>query len=184
MESIRYSPNPVPERSGDLRRYINDELRKISSELEEVHYSFIEPDSITVVTGGTPVGTVTDVQTLNDGNVYQVPEVTGVPGFDIEFNFSNVQSVKGIVSHINYVGSATHDVILRLRDYSTPADNDFLLIPNSGYYGYRTVLIPESPQYSDNGDAQITLYHATSGNASHDIYIDYIAILGKRNARY
>lgn len=141
---------------------------------------FIPPVSITVNAGGTPVGTVDNVKEHHDGNIYQVPEVAATPGFDIDFNFENVAVVRGIVSHIWYNGSATHDVLLRLRNYSTSADDDFLIIPNSGYYGYRTILIEADYRYVDGTTAQASLYHASAGNASHDIYIDYIALLGKR----
>ena len=181
MESIRYNPNPPDE---DLSRYVYDEFQRIREELEEIHYSFIVPDSITVNVGGTPIGTVTDVQTLHDGNVYQLPETTGTPGFDIDFNFSNVESISGFVSHVNYAGTSSHNVVLRAYDYSNTADDDYLYIPNSSVYSYRTVLIPDGKKYVDRGSAQLSLYHVTAGNASHDIYIDYIAILGKRRARY
>lgn len=181
MESIRYNPSPPGE---DLSRYVYDELQRIREEFEEIHYSFIVPDAVTVNTGGTPVGTITDIQTLHDGNVFQVPEVTGAPGFDIDLDFSNVESISGFVSHIWYNGSATHDVVLRAHDYSAVADDDYLLIPTSNVFGYRTVLIPDGKKYVDRGSAQLSLTHVSSGNASHDVFIDYIAILGKRRARY
>lgn len=148
---------------------------------DQINQQFIVPASINLVTGGTPVGSVTDVQTLNDGNVYQVPEVTGVPGFDIEFNFTGVREISGFVSMIRYVGSATHVVTLRLQNYVDVQEDSFLTIPSSGtVYSYRTVLIPDDTKYIDSsGNAQMILYHDSNGNASHDVYIDYIALIGK-----
>jgi len=141
---------------------------------------FITPASITVNTGGTPVGTVTNVQTLNDGNVYQVPEVTGTPGFDIDFNFTGVSRINGFVSMTRYDGSASHDVEQTLYNYDTTADDSFLVIHDTGAsYQYRTVLIPDDTDYIDgSGNAVASLIHTNSGNASHDVYIDYIALLG------
>ena len=141
---------------------------------------FISPTTLNVATGGTPVGSVTDVQTLLDGNVYQVPEVTGVPGYDIEFNFTGVASIAGFVSMIRYTGSATHVVSLRLQNYTDVQEDSFLVIPTTvTNYGYRTVLIPDDTKYIDgSGNAQMVLYHDSSGNASHDVYIDYIALIG------
>ena len=52
------------------------------------------PANINVVTGGTPVGSVTDMQTAFDGNVYNLPETTGAPGIDLEINFTVVNWIK------------------------------------------------------------------------------------------
>lgn len=143
---------------------------------------FITPDSITVNSGGTPVGTVSDVQTLLDGNVYQVPEVTGTPptgAIDIDFNFTGVASIEGFVSMIRYTGSASHVVVQTLYNYSTTNDDEYLLIPNTAStYQYRTVLIPDATNYISSGNAVVSIIHQTTGNASHDIYIDYVALIG------
>ena len=74
MESIKYEPNP-PEQ--DLSRYVYEELQRVRDSFNaqsESLYEFITPVSISVVAGGTPVGTVTDMQTLKDGN-YDIPVV-------------------------------------------------------------------------------------------------------------
>lgn len=143
--------------------------------------SFITPDSVASAYGGTPVGSITDAQTLLDGNVYQIPEATGTPGFEARFAFSNVKKITGFVSMIKYVGSATHNVGLGLYNYTDTQDDFFLHIPHSGVlYSYRTVEIPDGAKYIDsNNNAEIVLSHITNGNASHDIYVDYVALIGK-----
>lgn len=148
---------------------------------DQTNQIFIVPTSINVATGGTPVGSVTDVQTLNDGNVYQVPEVAATPGFDIEFNFTGVREIAGFVSMIRYTGSVTHDVTLRLHNYTTVNDNNFLVIPHTAVlYAYRTVLIPDDTNYiNSSGQAQLVLFHDSAGNPTHDVYVDYMALIGK-----
>lgn len=185
MESIKYNPNPP---DGDLARYAYEEFQRIRDSFNsqsESLYEFITPVSTQVITGGTPVGSVTDVQTLKDGNYYQVPEVSGTPGFDIRFNFTNVKSIAGFVSMIRYTGSTTHDVTLRILNYSTVAQDAFLVIPHTATLdAYRTVLIPDDANYINSSrQAQMTLYHDSQGNPSHDIYIDYIALLGTTYVR-
>ena len=180
MESIKYEPNP-PEQ--DLSRYVYEELQRVRDSFNaqsESLYEFITPVSISVVAGGTPVGTVTDMQTLKDGNYYQIPEVAATPGFDIRMNFVNVKSIAGFVSMIRYTGSSTHDVTLRLLNYNTVALDVFLIIPHTASIdAYRTVLIPDDSNYINSSrEAQIRLYHDSSGNPSHDAYVDYIALFG------
>ena len=186
MESIRYNPGPIAESPEDLRRNLDDELRRIKDWTENYRDDFIVSDSIGVTTGGTPVGTVADIQTLKDGNYYQVPEVGGTPGFAIGFEFKNVQSIKGFVSMIRYTGSATHDVTLGMWNYSTVAYDRFLVIPHTASLdAYRAVFIPDDTNYIEpGGAARMILYHETAGNPSHNVFIDYVALIGRRNARY
>ena len=143
---------------------------------------FITASSITKNTGGTAVGTVTDTQTLLDGNVYQVPEVASTPGFDIDFNFTNVNTISGFVSMIRYTGATTpyHEVVQTLYNYTNTTDDAFLLIPHAPTaYQYRTVLIPDDTNYiNSSGQATISLIHNTAGIGTHNVYIDYIALIG------
>lgn len=164
-------------------RDINDDIQNNNTEqrVTALEYDFIIPASTQVITGGTPVGSVTDAQTLKDGNYYQVPEVSGTPGFDIRFNFTNVKSIAGFVSMIRYTGSTTHDVTLRILNYSTVDQDAFLVIPHTATLdAYRTVLIPDDANYINSSrQAQMTLYHDSVGDPLHNIYIDYIALIGK-----
>lgn len=142
---------------------------------------FITPTSLNVVAGGTPVGTIAGVQTLLDGSVYQLPELAATPGFDLEFNFEQVSRIDGLVARIRYDGMAAHDVTLRLYNYDDAQDDEYTKVTNtSSIYDYRMILIPENQKYiNDSNQAQIIIVHESAGNNSHDIYIDYIALLGQ-----
>ena len=182
MESIKYEPNPAPVDDSDIKRYVYDEFQRIRDALNgasENVYEFIVPVSTTITAGGTPVGTVTNLQTHNDGNVYQVPEVGGTPGFDIKLNFSRVKRLSGIVTNTRYTGSTSHDVTIGLWNYVTAAYDRLLLFSSTATYStYRTVLIPDDTNYISGGIAQMVVYHETAGNPTHNIYIDYAAIIG------
>ena len=134
-----------------------------------------------MVAGGTPVGSITDVQTLLDGNVYQLPEVAATPGFDLEFDFENIKSIRGIVTMTRYTGLSTHIVTQRLYNYEDVQDDAFILINHTATnYQYRTILIPDDSKYINaSKEAQLIFYHETAGNNSHDFYVDYVALLGK-----
>jgi len=140
------------------------------------NYTYSVPSSLTVVAGGTPVGTVTDLQTLNDGNEYNLPEASGVPGIDLECDFTGVTSIRGLVLNARYVGSTAHEVQVRLKNYSG-GDDIFMRMSSTTSNNYRTVLIPDDTNYISNGAAQVNFYHPITGVPSHDLYIDYVSIL-------
>ena len=136
------------------------------------------PASITLTTGGTPVGTVAGVQTWNDGTEYQVPEVTGVPGFDVRFNFTGIESIRYISTNIKYDGSASHDVVLQIYNYTDAAWETLTHIGSADEYNTRFVSLPASDaDYISSGSAVLRAYHVTSGNASHDIHFDFISLV-------
>lgn len=147
--------------------------------------SFIVADSVTVVTGGTPVGTVSDMQTLMDGNTYDLPEVTGTPGFDLEIDFVNMVDIYGIVMRSYYAPkNSVHYAQLLIHNYSGGESDDAIIrIEPSDDHNYRTIMIPDATNFIDgSGNAQLTLSHPQAGNASHDMYVDYIALLGTQKA--
>ena len=77
------------------------------------------PSSITVNTG-TPTGSVTDVQTMFDGNTLDIAEVTGTPGFDVEFSFTGLADFPDfVVARWQYDGSSTHFCTIDIWNYTT-----------------------------------------------------------------
>lgn len=142
--------------------------------------TFTSPNSITVNTGGTPVGAISDIQTLLDGNVYQLPEVAGTPGFDVEFVFTGITDVKGFAFRAYYAPlTSSHLVTFAAWNYDTSAWDQFMELPPSTGYNYRYIEIPNgnSPYFDGSGNAKIRFYHNSSGNAAHDLYVDFIALI-------
>jgi len=182
---VVYDPNVVSIPS-DRERFLADELDRIKYELDAQRLDFIQPDEIVSASlVGTPTGSVTDMQNLHDGNVYQLQETAGTPGFYIEMRFSNVKNVKGIVSRIRYAGSSTHNVTMNLYDYENLVYKDLVTLPhNATNYQYRTILLPEERRWISGNKASLNINHSSSGSPSHTLYIGYVGLIGTRSASY
>jgi hypothetical protein len=140
-------------------------------------YTFTAPSSLTLV-AGTSTGTISDIQTLNDGNEYDLEEATGTPGQDLRLEFTGMSGVKGLVTKMYYSGGATHYVSIDLYNYSTLAFDTLLNVTDADNHNLRTVLIPDGTNYrNQDGDAVVRIYHPLAGVASHDSYIEYAALL-------
>jgi len=140
---------------------------------------FAAPSSITLNTG-TSADALADLVSLSDGNEYHIDEVSGVPGYDLRINFTNIRNIKGFVLKARYKGNApTHYGNVELYNYVSTAFEVFTTLPNTGNdYNYRTILIPNAGNYTDNsGNAVMRVYHPVSGTSSHDCYIEYVALL-------
>ena len=139
---------------------------------------YLPPTTLNVVAGGTPVGDITDLQTILDGNEYDLPEIASTPGFDLELNFTNVRVIKGFIIRGYYSGSDTHTVNIKLYNYNSTTDDILFQFPTSTQATYRTVLLPDYTNYvSDTNTAQITFYHEQLGNTQHHLYLDYVALI-------
>ena len=137
-------------------------------------------DSVSVVAGGTPVGTIAGVQTWNDGSVYQVPEVAATPGFDIRFTIGTVKSFSHISSNVLYSGASTHQVEWQIYNVTEDQWDTLTQVPHGFGYNFRYIDFPnDNADYiNTSGQVIIRLYHISAGNAAHDIYIDYLALAG------
>ncbi len=137
--------------------------------------------TLTVNTGTLTSGTITDTQTWSDGNVVNVSEVTGSPGFDVEIEFTGVTDIKYIGSAVYYAGSSSHHCQVQIYDYQNTTWKQLWDFTGSGLdQNYRFSDLPDPSNVSDyisSGTSKIRYYHPIGGNASHDLYIDYAAII-------
>jgi hypothetical protein len=150
-------------------------------EQASLKFKDLTPSSFTLNTGTLIAGTVADVQGMYDGNILDIGEVTGVPGYDIEFNFTNVdRHPRFIVCRWRYDGSSTHFVTIDIYNYTTASWDQVRVFKDSAlYFDSLTMYTPlgNNGDYVDgSGNAKIRFYHQTSGNASHDIKIDYVGL--------
>jgi hypothetical protein len=138
---------------------------------------------MTVTTGTLASGTVTDTQTWADGNAVNVAEVTGVPGFDVRFTFTNITDFCRVGISAYYTGAiASHYCEVQIYDVTNTTWRTLWTFTGSNGQNYRFSDIPTDTisDYIDGSDqVLIRFYHPTSGNASHDLYIDYVSIIGK-----
>ncbi len=152
-------------------------------DISELSITHLTPATQTVTTGTLSSGTVTDVQTWGDGNTVNISEVTGTPGFDVRYTFTGVADFSHIGLSSYYVGSAIHWSEVQIYDDANATWRTLLTIPSSLGFDYRYTDFPDPTNIADyiNGSDQVIIrfYHPTNGNASHDLYVDYVSITGK-----
>lgn len=137
------------------------------------------PASITVNTGTDPGGqSVTDIQTMSDGNLYTVAETAGAPGFDIEFGFTSVTAFDTILLRWRYQGSVSHWCGFDIYNYDDSAWEQLSLARHTdAYYEVYTVKGINDADYISGGAVTLRVYHYTGGNNAHDVWIDYVALM-------
>lgn len=137
--------------------------------------------SMTVTTGTLSSGTVTDTQTWGDGNSVNVSEVTGVPGFDVLFTFTSVTDFCFIGISGYYDG--THHAEIQIFDDANSTWRVLWTFGDGAGFNYRFSDLPVSEAtradyINGSSEVKIRFYHPTTGNASHDLFIDYVSIIG------
>jgi hypothetical protein len=158
----------------------NDAMQFINGVGTWVSKTIYVPASITVNTG-TPAGgvNVSQTQVPFDGNVYQVGEVVGVPGFNIEIAFTSVIKFDMIVLRADYDGSNSHFCGIDIYNYNSLSwQQAAVLRHTSTLYDWYTLANVNNVNYVDgSGNAKIRLYHYSNGNNAHNVYIDYAALI-------
>jgi len=126
-------------------------------------------------------GSVSDIQNWEDNNSIHFQEVTGVPGFNIQFTFANVRDFCFIGISAYYDG--THYIQTQIFDDENSVWRLLWTFDRGLDFNYRFSDLPvgiASRRNYINGSNEvlIRLYHPTTGNASHDLFINYASIIG------
>lgn len=156
------------------------ETRKIRIGVCDVVRTPIIADSMTVTTGILDSGTVSDTQTWADGNFVSVSEVTGIPGYDVRFTFTNVIDFCFIGISAHYEGA--HYVEVQMFDDANSTWRVLWTFQDGDGFNYRFSDLPVSTTtrqdfINSSNEVKMRFYHPSSGNASHDIFIDYVSII-------
>lgn len=145
----------------------------------------ITADSITVVSGGAVTGSVADIQDEYDGTAYGIAEIAATPGFEFIINFANVPFFKFVRLICAYEGSATHTVMMQLYDnvaglYQTKRViqtlANYSLTPGLVVVNRYETVIEDPSAYISGGVVKMRVIHASNGNASHDIHVQYASL--------
>jgi len=142
--------------------------------------------SVATPTGTVISGTVVDTRTIN-ATYYQVQEVAATPGFLVEFTFEGITQTPQVLHFKGrYQGNAAHDVILQVWNYNTVAWEALTGladdIPNTAADVHYTFTMPGvlagtwPTHYVSAGQMRVRFNHTTAGIATHNLYVDYIAI--------
>ena len=141
-------------------------------------------NSITTPTGTVDAGDINSTTTIDDNDSYDVSEVTGSPGFDIQITFTGIASGKEpnkVQLHISYDGSAGHNVDLEMWNYTGSPQWDVIsadFLPDTGgVFAFYEIDIPGTvTDYVSGGEAKLRFNHSSAGNANHDVSIDFAAL--------
>lgn len=141
----------------------------------------VSADSINVIVG-TPTGDVTDIQNWQDGNVLQVQEAAATPGMNIEINFIDITDFRRLGLSMYFSGTAVHWVEVQLWNVTEAAWKTLFTFDAGLGLNYSYSDIPETPDafrdfIDGSGNVRMRLFHPTGGNAAHDSFIDYAALI-------
>lgn len=143
----------------------------------------IVASSVDIIDGdGTLIsGTVSDIQNWEDTNNMEYQEVTGVPGFNIEFTFSNIINFCEIGLSAYYNG--THYLEYQILDDTNTAWRILWTFDRGLGFNYRFSDLPvpmgnRSNYINSSNQVKTRLYHPLTGNNSHRLFINYAALIG------
>lgn len=159
----------------------------VCAELYNEGMSIINASSVTLNNGTLISGTVSDTITINQ-TYYQVQEVTGVPGFDVEFIFALDYTPGKLTINARYEGNPAHNVVVEAWNYNTSAWDSFSGassdipdgITDTDYYFDYADLSGTDTDYISGTAAKIRIRHTTTGTATHNLYVDYVVIQVKQ----
>lgn len=132
--------------------------------------------SLSLPVGVYNSGSLSDIQTFSDGNVYDVQEVTGVPGFNVVIGFTGVTVFNRVVLNVAYTNTATHLVSVDIYNNNTTAwDSVGVFRGLEGYTQFQLGVIDSTP-YVNAGAVTIRIYHVSSGSTAHSFQVDYAVL--------
>ena len=134
------------------------------------------PNSLSLNSGTYVSGSVADVKVLY-GTVYTIREVNSTPGYLLEFNFTDVIEFNKLRLHLKYYGGGTsHTANIEIYNYNTSTWiklSEFTITA-----ALQFIELPlNSLDYISGGNAKVRFNHVSSGNTSHYLDVDYIAVL-------
>jgi len=155
-----------------------------------IDWAKITANSVTITAGGTDAtSVVASLQTAFDGNFFHLDEVAATPGIDLIIDFINVTAFNWVQALDVYAGSASHAVAIQLYNWITTTWDTFNAaqdgqhdIATAGGYimDNHSFFVPSDTNYigtgGSAGQVRVHYYHTMSGTASHDLYIDVVAL--------
>ncbi len=131
-----------------------------------------------VIRGTYVSGDLTSLE-LDDADYYLVNEVTGVEGFDIRFNFTNIPNNTIALSHrilCEYEGNPAHDVDIEVWNFTRNAWVDSIHVPEHGFRWLNNSMSLNSIDFNDGGNVWLRIVHHTSGVNTHYLNVDYFQL--------
>jgi len=136
------------------------------------------PASINVIVG-TPTGSVSDIQTWRDGNTLDILEAAATPGQNVEITFTNIKAFRRVAIGMYYSGSVAHWIEVQLWDNIAASWKTLrTILTGLGLdYKYSDLPVRSDDFVNGSGEVKMRLYHPAMGNAAHNSFIDYAALI-------
>jgi len=142
------------------------------------------PTSYIIDRGTLETGYLNDTYRYTSGiNFTQISEVTGAEGLVVRFNFTElVEPVTEAewLMYGKYEGNPAHDVTIQVYNYTSDSWVSRIDINSSASWEWINTTLVESAldggHMVSGGIMQVRLFHSSSGNPSHDIYFDFVAL--------
>jgi hypothetical protein len=135
-----------------------------------------DADSRTLNTGTEAGGSLADTR-LQNGVYYNIAEVTGSPGFDIEFTFTVAGTAQAVYLFGRYQGNIAHTVNVDAYNGAT-WDNLGTLAHSTSDALHSWSLLAT---HTIAGEVKMRFYHVSSGNVNHDLYLDHLYVLSNES---
>lgn len=136
----------------------------------------ITATTMTVDTGTLTSGTVTTTQT-KDGTSAQITESNGADPLRVRFSFTGVTKFNALVFFGRYEGSAAHEVHLEIYNVTEAAWETLWEITTETANRWYNVPLYESTNYLSSGTLEVRVRHVSNGVNTHNLYVDYIALM-------
>jgi len=124
-------------------------------------------------TVGTPTGILAATQN-QDGIYYHVDEVNESPGFTVTADFANVlTAATNLNIYGRYDGNSGHTVNVEVWRYDTSQWEILGQLTDSATDALHTFALTDA-RHREGNLVQMRINHVSSGNTSHDLYIDHL----------
>jgi len=166
---------------------LNQRLERLErGERPRTRLKKVTANGVTIVVGGTDAtSVVANLRTAFDGLFFHVDEVAATPGINVLVDFAGVTRFTSVQCLSVYAGSSTHAVAIQLYNYTTTTWDTFNAAQD-GQHDITTVggyimdnhsfFVPDCRDYISAGVTLLRYYHTMAGTASHDLYIDCVAL--------
>ncbi|MCK4650064.1 hypothetical protein KAT36_02425 [Candidatus Pacearchaeota archaeon] len=134
------------------------------------------PNSIETIVGTLDGGNLTSIESINDGDTYNVSETTSAPGFVIVVNFSDVEIFNQIYLEEYYTGKSGHTIEIQLYNFNDSTYDSFGSFSNQVDFNFHSLEVLAYQDYVNDSNVSLRIYHVDSGNQNHDLFIDYVAL--------
>jgi hypothetical protein len=133
-------------------------------------------NSLTITVGSITDGALSDTVS-QDGVYLQLAETTGTPGYDYQFDFTDVGGVgSNFTLYGRYQGSVAHTVNVDAWDWDGSSYDTLGTLTSSGSDSLNVFTLTAA--HTSGSAVRIRIQHTSPGNINHDLFLDHIFVAG------